>query len=101
MKLVAYPSRDDWSGLLERPSDDQSRVEKIVKPILDKVVRGGDRALKKFALEYDHVELDNLLATEDELGNAKKQVGKQLKAAIVAAKENIEKFHDFGKSQIN
>ncbi len=94
MKLVEYPSRDDWPRLLERPSNDQSKIEKIVKPILDKVVRGGDRALKKFALEYDHVELDNLLVTEDELGNAKKQVDKQLKAAIVAAKDNIEKFHE-------
>ncbi|MEM8895519.1 MAG: histidinol dehydrogenase, partial [Bacteroidota bacterium] len=67
MKLVEYPSRSDWSKLLERPSDDQTKIEKIVRPILDKVVRGGDRALKKFALEYDHVQLDELMVSEEEL----------------------------------
>ncbi len=60
MRLEEYPSRDQWSTLLQRPTHDQSMIEKIVRPILDKVQRGGDRALKKFALEYDHVTLEDL-----------------------------------------
>ena len=79
MKLVEYPSRDEWSSLLARPADDQTKIEKIVRPILDKVVRGGDRALRKFALEYDHVQLDQLMVTEEELRTAKDQVDKKLK----------------------
>lgn len=94
MKLEEYPARDQWSTLLQRPTHDQSKIEKIVQPILDKVQRGGDRALKKFALEYDHVTLANLLVSPEELVQSHDVVPQDLKDAIIAAKANIEKFHE-------
>ncbi|MEQ8713861.1 MAG: histidinol dehydrogenase [Cyclobacteriaceae bacterium] len=94
MKLVEYPSRDQWSTLLQRPSHDQTKIEKIVRPILDKVQRGGDKALMKFALEYDHVTLDELLVSPEELVQSHDVVPEELKEAIKAAKANIEKFHE-------
>lgn len=94
MKVVEYPARDQWSTLLQRPSHDQSKIEKIVRPILDKVQRGGDRALKKFALEYDHVTLDALMVSPEELAQSHEVVDEALKKAIKAAKANIEKFHE-------
>ena len=48
---------------------------------------------RKQRLEYDHVELDDLFVTEEELLASADQVGEELKAAIHVAKENIEKFH--------
>ncbi len=56
-------------------------------------------ALRKFALEYDHVELDDLFVTEDELAASANQVDEALKAAIQVAKNNIEKFHEGQKQE--
>ncbi|MEQ9102690.1 MAG: histidinol dehydrogenase [Imperialibacter sp.] len=93
MQLIYEPPRKQWLELTSRPAQDPARLEKVVKPILEKVKRNGDMALRKFALEYDHVELDDLFVTEEELLASADQVGDELKAAIHVAKENIEKFH--------
>ncbi|MBV6644977.1 MAG: histidinol dehydrogenase [Cyclobacteriaceae bacterium] len=93
MQIYVKPKENDLIQILRRPSYDLSKVEKIVDPILDKVKRGGDRALRKFALEYDHVELQELWVSEEELARAEDQVPKKLRKAIKVAKENIWKFH--------
>lgn len=93
MQFIYEPSRRLWPELVRRPAQDPVRLEKVVKPILDKVKRNGDLALRKFALEYDHVELEELFATEEELEAAAAQVAPELKEAIQTAKANIERFH--------
>ncbi len=55
------PEGEQLVEILQRPSYDFSKIEKVVEPILEKVKRGGDKALRKLALEYDHVELEDLL----------------------------------------
>ncbi|MEQ8809139.1 MAG: histidinol dehydrogenase, partial [Imperialibacter sp.] len=81
MQLIYEPPRKQWLELTSRPAQDPARLEKVVKPILEKVKRNGDMALRKFALEYDHVELDDLFVTEEELFASADQVGDELKAA--------------------
>ncbi|MGY6520124.1 MAG: histidinol dehydrogenase [Mongoliitalea sp.] len=93
MKIVINPKVSEWASILERPVQKTKDIEKIVKPILRKVKRSGDKALKKFALEYDHVQIKNLLVTREEIVAAKAMVDPALKEAILTAKENIEKFH--------
>ncbi|RZS97971.1 histidinol dehydrogenase [Cecembia calidifontis] len=93
MKTILNPSRSEWTKSLKRPVQKTKDIEKIVKPILRKVKRSGDKALKKFALEYDHVQIKNLCVTAEEVKKAKELVDPQLKSAILVAKENIEKFH--------
>jgi len=93
MKLINNPSRSDWGKALARPVQKSKDIEKIVKPIMRKVKRAGDKALKKFALEYDHVEIKELLVTREEIMEAKTLEEPSLQAAIMQAKENIEKFH--------
>ncbi|MGK7394015.1 MAG: histidinol dehydrogenase [Candidatus Cyclobacteriaceae bacterium M3_2C_046] len=93
MKIEKYPARKDWDDLLKRPVQDFKAIKKIVKPILKKVERKGDKALKKFAEEYDHVELKELLVSRKEIYDAEKKVPENLKEAIHLAKSNIEKFH--------
>ena len=97
MKIFIHPERSEWPAILQRPSHDQSKIEKIVKPILDKVQRGGDKALRKFALEYDHVELDSLMVSQEEIEQAYLQVSDELKQAIGQARDNIIKFHEAQK----
>lgn len=91
--IYENPGPEELVSILQRPSYDFSKIEKVVKPILSKVQRGGDKALKKFALEYDHVELADLWATADEIAAAEEQVSDTLKEAIHIARQNIEKFH--------
>jgi histidinol dehydrogenase len=94
MEKVFFTKLEEVEKVLVRPSYDFAKIEKIVAPILEKVKRGGDKALKKFALEYDHVELDSLWVSEDEFARAEKEVNPELKEAIRIAHDNIKKFHE-------
>ena len=94
MNIYNYVNQSQLREVLKRPVMDTNKIEKIVQPILEKVRRGGDRALKKLVLEYDHVELDELWISEDELKDAEKHVNANLKIAIEVAKKNIWKFHE-------
>lgn len=91
------PGEAQLKQILQRPSYDFSKIEKVVSPILAKVERGGDKALKKLALEYDHVELDNLWVSEEEFAAAESKVPATLREAIGIAYENIRKFHEAQK----
>jgi histidinol dehydrogenase len=93
MKLLINPSTEKWTKHLARPVQQTKKINKIVKPILEKVARSGDKALRKFAEEFDHVELDSLLVSPEEVTTAKELVSTELKKAIGVAKANIEKFH--------
>ena len=93
MQLLVNPSPEKWKKNLARPAQKTKTINKIVKPILRKVQKNGDKSLKKFAQEYDHVHLDSLLVSPQEISAAKDSVSKELKEAIAIAKANIERFH--------
>ena len=93
MKILDNPSKGTWKKQLARPVFKTKQINKIVKPILRKVKRNGDKALFKFAQEYDHVELDSLFVSELEIANAAASISRELKVAIGVAKTNIERFH--------
>lgn len=93
MKILDNPAKDTWKKHLARPVFKTKEINKIVKPILRKVKRNGDKALLKFAMEYDHVELDSLFPSEVEIQAASAAISPELKAAINVAKTNIERFH--------
>ncbi len=88
------PEKKELKKILQRPSYDFSKIEKVVAPILEKVQRTGDKALKKLALEYDHVELEDLWVSEEDLKNAESSVPDTLKESIQIAFKNILKFHE-------
>jgi histidinol dehydrogenase len=93
MKVIVNPTKKEWKKELARPVLKIKDIEKIVKPIMQKVQRQGDKALKKFALEYDHVEIKTLLVSREEIKASYEMVDEDLKAAIQIARDNIEKFH--------
>ncbi len=94
MKIIYNPTKAEWTKELKRPVQKTKDIEKIVKPIMQKVKRLGDKALKKFALEYDHVQVKNLLVSMEEIFIAREKIDPKLKEAIQLAKLNIEKFHE-------
>jgi histidinol dehydrogenase len=93
MKIIKYPERSSWNQLVKRTAIDEKSIRKIVKPIIKKVSQKGDKALRKFTYEYDHVELDQILVNPSELEASAKLIKPELKEAIQRAYANIEKFH--------
>jgi histidinol dehydrogenase len=93
MKLLVNPSPEKWQKHLARPAMQTQKINQIVKPIFEKVKKSGDKALKKFAKEFDQVRLDSLLVSAEEIQAAIPLVPEDLKKAIALAKSNIEKFH--------
>ena len=93
MQLVQYPERKDWPALLQRPVFDAAVLEKTVGKIMNKVRKGGDKAVRKFTKEFDGVKIKSIAVSEKESKAAEKEISPELKEAIRIAKANIEKFH--------
>ena len=93
MKIIDNPKRANWSDILERPSIEISKLDKIVKEVFENVSENGDDALRRFTKRYDDVALETLFVTKDELRNAQEYVSNELKDAIKLAKRNIDIFH--------
>ena len=94
MKIIKNPDRKEWPKLLKRPAIKEKKIKRIVKPILKKVKEKGDKALRLFAFEYDHVELDNILVSSSEIEGIEKNIDKKTREAIKIAYDNIKKFHE-------
>lgn len=81
-------------ALLKRPDFDISQIEESVDEILERVKNDGDRALVEYALKFDSSNLsEGLFVTKDELDRAEAMLSNELKAAILHAHMNIERFH--------
>lgn len=93
MQIFEYPNKGDWSEILVRPNKDAAELGSIVKDVLDDIKVNGDAAVKKYELKFDHVSLDTLLVTKDEMDEADLLVYDELKHALRLAHSNIERFH--------
>lgn len=94
MNISRYPQRTTWADLLKRPTLDTRFLERTVANILNDVRENGDAALRHCARQFDKVEMDQFLVSEDEYTEAEALVPNELREAIAVAKANIEKFHD-------
>ncbi len=99
MQIIEFPKRENWAQMLLRPSLDTTSLERAVANILKDVLENGDDALRKYAREFDKVELDDLLVCEAEFDEAEPLVADDLKSAIETAKANIEKFHAINEGE--
>ncbi|MHA7128431.1 histidinol dehydrogenase [Algoriphagus namhaensis] len=93
MKILINPEESIWKKELKRPVQKGKEINKIIKPIFLEVKKKGDKALYKFAEEFDGVILKDLLVTEEEIAKAAQEVPDELKQAIQVAYDNISKFH--------
>ena len=100
MEIYINPEKNKWPQLLQRPVFDTSSLEKIVTVILEDVKLNGDAAAKKYALQFDGVELNDLKVSPKEIDEAIALVDDNLKAAIAIAKNNILKFHGAQKETV-
>jgi len=93
MILINYPPREQWTEILRRPALDTENLFDTVRSIIDRVRAEGDKAVLDYEARFDKVELASLAVTEEEMQEAVKAVGVELKAAIYLAQNNIETFH--------
>lgn len=93
MQIVIDPSREDWSDLLKRPANNTKAIERPVSKVLQQVQKNGDKAVRKFTLEFDKVRLRKLDVTAKEIKMARTLLPNELKEAISQAAENIRTFH--------
>lgn len=93
MKKIINPNRKDWLKLTQRPTVEKGELNTLVNQVFTDVKKDGDKALKKYSLLFDKVDLKSLVVTKKIISDASKKIPKELKAAIQLAKSNIEKFH--------
>jgi histidinol dehydrogenase len=93
MQVIEYPARAAWPALLQRPVMDTTALETSVANILNDVKQNGDAAVKKYAQQFDKVNLQALEVTPAEFAQASTNLDPALKKAILQAKANIERFH--------
>lgn len=93
MNIIKYPAPSDWASIVARPHIDMTHLNDTVSKVIDEIRQGGDAAVKKYEKEFDHVELDSLLVSKDEMRAAQKHIPADLWNAMQLAHENIRKFH--------
>jgi histidinol dehydrogenase len=93
MKKIINPNRKDWLKLTQRPAVEKGELNTLVNQVFTDVKKDGDKALKKYSLLFDKVDLKSLVVNKKIISDASKKIPKELKAAIQLAKSNIEKFH--------
>lgn len=99
MIVFEYPERAQWPELLQRPVLDTTALENSVGNILAAVKQEGDTAVRRYALQFDKVQLDALEVTSAEFAHAAGVLDASLKKAILQAKHNIEVFHKAQQEQ--
>lgn len=93
MKKISYTPKENWKSLLQRPLTDFSRLSVLGTRVFEAIRAEGDKALKKYTLEFDKVEINSLRVNQEEINLAVQKVPEGLKDAILLAKNSIEKFH--------
>jgi histidinol dehydrogenase len=94
MKIIKYPSREEWDALVARPEINVDTLRGTVSEVLARIKAEGDRAVLDYEERFDKVRLDRLAVTDEEMDEAESLVSDELKQAIKLALQNIRTFHE-------
>lgn len=97
MQVIKYPRKEDWTTLLERPTNDDTAVLKSASEVLDIIRNEGDAAVIRYTALFDNVVVKQLAVSEKEIEAASKEISTELKDAIDLATKNIHTFHSAQK----
>jgi histidinol dehydrogenase len=99
MRILSGRAAEAWvKQLAARSSQFGGAVEPRVRKIVDDVRRNGDRALRKYAAQWDGLKAgDPLRISAHELQKAWKEVSPPLRAALQQAAANIRQFCEWQK----
>lgn len=99
MKKYHNPQQSKWPEILKRPTATFDDIEGLALQIFGEVKSDGNTAVKKYAKQFDGVDLNDFGVTKKEIEAAETKVSEALKRAIGLAKSNIEKFHSVQKTE--
>ena len=94
MNIIEYPQHEQWAAITRRPQLDHKQLHQTVAAVLDDVRTRGDEAVADYEERFDHVRLQSLAVTEQEMDEANSLVSDELKEAITLAHANIKAFHE-------
>lgn len=97
MKTIKYPNKESWKEILKRPAIDTTSLEATVQTVLSDIKTIGQSAVNKYTLQFDKVDIQNVLVSDSEFSEAEKLISSELKNAIQLAQKNIETFHSAQK----
>lgn len=92
IKILRYEDAGD-AGILARNAEGTFGVEDAVTEIIAGVRRGGDRAVLEYTERFDHVTLEALEVTREEIDAAYASIEPEFIAVMEEAAENIRRFH--------
>jgi len=55
MIVIENPKKENWSALLQRPTQTVDAIEKTVNLIFEDVKRNGDQAISKYTSMFDGI----------------------------------------------
>ena len=93
MRKIINPSQEQWPDLVKRPTKNLDELEPGILDTFKRVRERGDAALLELAEKFDGVKLENLLVSQEEIGEAEAKLPVELKEAILQAYSNIQVFH--------
>ncbi len=93
MRIIEYPQPSQWADIVERPHLDVSQLNATVESVLADIREHGDEAVKRYEEKFDHVALQSLAVSEEEMLEAESLVCDELKEALRLAHHNIATFH--------
>ena len=93
MKFLVNPAKEEWIGLVRRPSLNTRDLSAQVKAIVEEVKKNGDAALRTFSKKFDGVEIADYRVPASIIEGSKAQVSAALQSAIRKAAGNIQTFH--------
>ena len=100
MKTINNPAESKWPQLTERSAIKQAKLMDLVNKVFYDIRKKGDKAVLKYARQFDGFSADNFTVANETIEAASQQVSEQLKQAIALAKNNIGKFHLSQKEEI-
>ena len=84
-------NEDFWK---ENRESKVGQVEDTVKDIIENVRQNGDEAIRELAKKFDHVDLDSIAVTREEIEEAYEKVSPELVEELENAAYNIQRFHE-------
>jgi histidinol dehydrogenase len=94
-------SAAERARLLKRTETDLAKHDEAVRKIIATVAREGDKALVRYAAEFDKVEIDvrHIAATEADFAAAETSLDPEVRAAMEFAAGSIRRFHEDQKPE--
>jgi histidinol dehydrogenase len=98
LKVLKYNSKNSHKNLkvfLEKRKSNQKNLATIVRKIIKKVKKNGDRAVLKYEKKFSNgkIKSNKIIFSNKEINQISKKTNKEIKKAIDLAFNRIKKFH--------